>query len=81
VRHFGGDDPQFRFILNLFHYEYSSILLLPPDPASTLAPNTRYRLSHIHAILMTPMTTLMTLYLIPQPTMSSRSGTKTIAPS
>ena len=35
VRHFGGDAPQFRFILNLFHYKYGTIFLLPPDPAST----------------------------------------------
>lgn len=52
--------------------------LLSPDPATTLAPNTRYRLSLI-LCRSYDADDLMTLYLIPQLAVSSRSGPKTIA--
>ena len=66
------------FILYLFHYKYGAIFLSSPDPASTLAPNTRYRLSHILCRSYDADDYLMTLYLIPQLAVSSRSDPKTI---
>ena len=53
--------------------------LLSPDPASTLAPNTRYRLSLILCRSYDADDYSMTLYLIPQLAVSSRSGPKSIA--
>ena len=53
--------------------------LLSMDPATTLAPNTRYRLSLILCRSYDADDYLMSLYLIPQLVVSSRSGPRAIA--